>query len=119
MDLTRRSFLKLCAATAAAGTAPSLLFANDNEPLPRKTSQIGYVRESIVQDLRYGFYHVRYDAMTNNGIQYGIDMMVKDLSEKDIYRKPALEKLFNAMKNDNVDFSKLVKLPNINQSSFS
>lgn len=113
MDVTRRSFLKLCAAAPLVAAAPQLVFAETDEKLKAGVRHIGNVRETIQQDLRYGDYLVRYDVLcgTKKGDsivldkQYGVDMKITSLDDLVEKRKPALEMLYNDMKNDGADFS--------------
>lgn len=113
---TRRSFLKLCATAPMVAAVPSLAFAEIDEPLKAGVRHIGNIRETIMQDPRYGDYIVKYDVLCGTkkkdrivlDKQYGVDMRVRDLSDIPKLKKDALEALSRDMKADKVDFSTIM-----------
>jgi len=113
MDLTRRTFLKLCSAAPMVAAAPSLLFASQDKKLSTGVRHIGNVRETIIENIMFDQYIVRYDVLCGTKSKdrivldkmYGMDLRINDLDELPSKRQEILQILTRDMKQDGADFS--------------
>lgn len=112
--ITRRSFLKLCA--AAPMVASSLVFADINEELKPGVRHIGNVRETIINDIGGADYIVSYDVLCGKrdgntivlNAQYAVNVRVKSLDNIEATRKDAIKVLTKDIKEEKVDFSTIM-----------
>lgn len=112
MELSRRSFLKLCATTSVAAAFPSLADAtliDESKEIPKNYTHVGYIRELRQYDVMHGAYIYRYD-MSDGKNQIGIDVMQTANAEADKKaRQEALRLLLKEAKKK-LDMNNLVKL---------